>query len=147
MPRSLTAFFTFARLFSNPNSGACTPITTSPASRYFCAQARTYGIERRQLMHEYVQKSTSTTLPFRPSTDNGGELIHSVAPASGGHCPPIGRGGVWAGGGTGRTLLRRLDRVDERLLEARRARQRKLREKAGVETERDRDDADEQRRA
>ena len=38
---------------------------TSPASLYFSAHARTYGIARRQLMQEYVQKSTTITLPFK----------------------------------------------------------------------------------
>ena len=37
-------------VLSNVNSGVCTPITTSPC-RYFCAQARTYGSVRSQLMH------------------------------------------------------------------------------------------------
>src|ERR1041385_6258705 len=35
---SRTAFSTFARSFSNPNSGACAPTTTRPASLYFAAQ-------------------------------------------------------------------------------------------------------------
>src|SRR5881397_610098 len=33
-------------------------------------------------MHVYVQKSTSTTLPRRPSAESGGVLSHVVAPRS-----------------------------------------------------------------
>ena len=40
-------------------------------------------------MHEYVQKSINTTLPRSPSRVKGGELIHSVAPASAGSAPSI----------------------------------------------------------
>src|SRR6266511_4729620 len=41
-------------------------------------------------MHVYVQKSTTTTFPRRPSASRGGELSHSVAPPSEGNCPSIG---------------------------------------------------------
>ena len=43
---------TLSTLVSNPNSGECTPITTSPRSLYFSAHARTYGTWRIQLMQE-----------------------------------------------------------------------------------------------
>jgi len=52
-----TASLTLASSFSKPNSGAWTPITTSPASLYFAAQAFIYGGSLKLLMHEYVQKS------------------------------------------------------------------------------------------
>src|SRR5215831_3718680 len=90
MPRSCVAFRTLATFFSNANSGACTPMTTRPWLRYLSAQARTYGSERRQLMQEYVQKSTSTTLPRRPSAVSGAELSHSTAPDSDGIVPSTG---------------------------------------------------------
>src|SRR4051812_29379277 len=67
------------------------PITTSPWSRYFSYHAFTNGSARRQLMQEYVQKSTTTTLPRRPSAVSGAELSHSVAPSSGGSVPCTGR--------------------------------------------------------
>src|SRR6516164_5389362 len=67
------------------------PITTRPLSRYFSYHAFTYGNARRQLMHEYVQKSTTTTWPRRPSAVSGGEFSHSVAPSSGGSLPITGR--------------------------------------------------------
>src|SRR5687768_16675195 len=54
-------------------------MTTSPRSRYFSAQARTYGSVRSQLMQVYVQKSTSTTLPRSAEAVRGGEFSHSFA--------------------------------------------------------------------
>src|SRR6185312_719077 len=78
--------------FSNANSGACTPITTRPWSLYLSYHARTYGSVRRQLTHEYVQKSITTTLPRRPAAVSGGELSHSTAPSSDGSVPSIGGG-------------------------------------------------------
>src|SRR5690349_16317120 len=48
-----------------------------------------YGSARRQLMHEYVQKSTTTTLPRSAAFVSGGELSHVVAPASSGMSPSI----------------------------------------------------------
>src|SRR2546426_12630527 len=70
---------TLSRSCSKPNSGVCAPITTRPCSRYLASQARMYGSVRNQLTHVYVQKSTSTTLPRRPSAVSGGEFSHVVA--------------------------------------------------------------------
>jgi hypothetical protein len=44
---------------------------------------------RRQLMQVYVQKSTNTIFPRTADVLNGGELIHSIAPSSGGNSPSI----------------------------------------------------------
>src|SRR5579862_2339203 len=85
--KSDTAFFTFTGSFSKPNSGAWTPITTSPASLYFAAQAFMYGSSRRLLMHEYVQKLTSTTLPRSDLLLNGAEFSQSVTPSRSGIRP------------------------------------------------------------
>src|SRR5262245_56205302 len=41
-------------------------------------------------MHEYVQKSTTTTLPRNPSRDSGSEFSHFAAPSSGGIAPSTG---------------------------------------------------------
>src|SRR6266849_4644895 len=73
---------TLSRSCSKSNSGVCAPITTRPCSRYLASHARRYGSVRNQLTHVYVQKSTSTTLPRRPSAVSGGELSHVVAPRS-----------------------------------------------------------------
>src|SRR5437899_12535300 len=73
--------------FSKPNSGAWTPMTTKPASLYFAAQAFMYGSSRRLLMHEYVQKLTSTTLPRNALLLNGGELSQASAPSKSGIRP------------------------------------------------------------
>src|SRR6187551_2169566 len=89
-PSSRTAACTLRKSFSNANSGEWTPMTTSPCSRYFSSHALTYGSARRQLMHEYVQKSTSTTLPRNASRDSGAELSQRVAPASDGIAPSTG---------------------------------------------------------
>src|SRR2546427_630441 len=70
---------TLSRSCSKSNSGVCAPITTRPCSRYLASQARRYGSVRSQLTQVYVQKSTSTTLPRRPSAVSGGELSHVVA--------------------------------------------------------------------
>ena len=56
---------------SNENSGVCMPSITSPSSRYRSSQARTYGSVRIQLMHVYVQKSTTTTRPWRSDIVEG----------------------------------------------------------------------------
>ena len=47
--------------------------------RYFASQASSCGSVRRQLMHEYVQKSTSTTLPRSFCIVSGVELIQCAA--------------------------------------------------------------------
>src|SRR5512140_974450 len=85
--KSNMAFFTLAGSFSKANSGAWTPITTSPASLYFPAQAFMYGSSLRLLMHEYVQKLTSTTLPRSALLLNGGEFSQATAPFKSG-IPP-----------------------------------------------------------
>src|SRR5882724_13146656 len=85
--RSETAFFTLAGSFSKPNSGEWTPTTTRPASLYFAAQAFMYGSSRRLLMHEYVQKLTSTTFPRSALLLNGVELSHATAPSKSGIRP------------------------------------------------------------
>src|SRR5215213_1379962 len=76
--------------FSKANSGVCTPITTRPCSLYLRAHARTYGTERSQLMHVYVQKLMRTTRPLREAAVNGGELSHPVAPRNDGNLPSMG---------------------------------------------------------
>src|SRR3954454_24075573 len=48
-----------------------------------------YGSARRQLMHEYVQKSSTTTLPRSAARVSGFELNHPVAPLSSGMSPSI----------------------------------------------------------
>src|SRR5262245_21406707 len=63
----------------NSNSGACTPMTTSPSGAYARLQAFTYGDVRIQLTHVYSLKSTSTTFPRSPSDVSGGELTHRSA--------------------------------------------------------------------
>src|SRR5215472_4091054 len=78
------AHSTFGRSCSNENSGVCTPITTSPASLYFVAQLFTYGIGRSELIHVYVQKFISTTLPRRDFALSGPELSQPVAPPKSG---------------------------------------------------------------
>src|SRR5262249_55518264 len=80
-------FLTFAGSFSKPNSGAWTPITTRPASLYFAAHAFIYGSSRRLLIHEYVQKLTSTTFPCSALLFNGAELIQASAPSKPGDGP------------------------------------------------------------
>ena len=61
----------FGTTCSKANSGEWTPTIVRPASRYFASQAVTCGSVRRQLMHEYVQKSISTTRPRRPAIVSG----------------------------------------------------------------------------
>src|ERR1700724_863474 len=56
-------------------------MTTRPASLYFAAQAFMYGSSRRLLMHEYVQKLTSTTFPRSDLLLKGGELSQATAPS------------------------------------------------------------------
>src|ERR1700728_2867664 len=80
MPRSCTALRTFDSSFSKGNSGVCTPRITRPLALYFSFHALMYGSVRRQLMQEYVQKSTRTTLPRSEAGVSGGELIQALAP-------------------------------------------------------------------
>src|SRR2546430_15417789 len=85
---------------SKENSGVWTPITTSPLSPYFFAQARRYGRVRSQLMQVKVQKSTPTTLPRKPAGVSGGGIRPAVCPGEGGGVasvrdfsgPGLGRG-------------------------------------------------------
>ena len=48
---------------SQKNSGLCTPTIVSPRASYRSCQARNCGITFWQLIHPYVQNSTSTTRP------------------------------------------------------------------------------------
>ena len=84
----------FSRSCSNGNSGEWTPSTTNPSSRYFSAQARTYGTVRSQLMHEKVQNWTATTFPRRPAGVSGAVLSQAVAPPRSGSLPSIGNAAV-----------------------------------------------------
>ena len=60
-------------------------------------------------MQEYVQKSTSTTLPRSDPVVSGGLFSHCVAPASDGSVPSTGSGSpafsTGCGAGAGRTAL------------------------------------------
>src|ERR1035441_269578 len=80
MPSRFAAEATLAGLCSKANSGVLTPTTTSPLLWYVWYHFSTYGMLRMQLIQEYVQKSTSTTLPFRPAMVRGGLLIQLVKP-------------------------------------------------------------------
>src|SRR5271157_2896624 len=73
---------TFAVLFSNSNSGVCTPTITRPLSRYASYQALRYGRVRTQFTQLYVQKSTTTTLPRRLSNMRGMEPPIEVCPGA-----------------------------------------------------------------
>src|SRR5581483_1813796 len=84
MPRRRTAARTFDSTCSNANSGVCTPTITRPRSWYAAHHAFRCGSVRRQLMHEYVQKSTSTTLPRNPWSASGFVPIHAPSACSGG---------------------------------------------------------------
>ena len=78
---------TFDGTDSNANSGVCTPTITSPLSRYMRSHASRCGSVRRQLMHEYVQKSISTTLPRSCASVSGFELNQAEIPAKSGAGP------------------------------------------------------------
>ena len=84
------ASLTLDSSFSNSNSGECTPTTTSPLLAYLSFQSLKYGNVRRQLMHVYVQKSTSTTLPRNSSIERGWLLIHCVIPVKSAAVGPLG---------------------------------------------------------
>ena len=60
---------------------------SKPYLWYAAYHAFRCGSVRRQLMHEYVQKSTRTTLPRRPAIESGFELNH---------WPPAMIGGAFA---------------------------------------------------
>src|SRR6202020_1898951 len=75
---------------SKANSGVCTPTTTRPSLWYLEYQASTWGSDRWQLMHEYVQKSTRTTLPLSDASDRGrspGVLSQAEMPVKFGAVP------------------------------------------------------------
>ena len=74
---------TFDTTCSKANSGVCTPTTSNPSAWYLEYHDSTWGSDRWQLMHEYVQKSTSTTLPRSDDSDRGrspGVLSQAVMP-------------------------------------------------------------------
>jgi hypothetical protein len=87
MPSRFTAARTLDATCSNANSGVCTPTITRPFLWYVVYHDFRCGSVRRQLMHEYVQKSTSTTLPRSCASVNGFELIQSPSGCSGGATP------------------------------------------------------------
>ena len=62
-------------------------MTTNPRSRYVLYQAEICGIDRWQLMHEYAQKSTSTTFPRRLAMSSGALLSHWEMPLMSGAGP------------------------------------------------------------
>src|ERR1700734_3154224 len=77
---------------SKANSGVCTPTTTKPYLAYLWYHASTWGRVRWQLMHEYVQKSTRTTLPRSAEIESGlppGVLIQAVICAKFGALPQL----------------------------------------------------------
>src|SRR6266849_4036419 len=84
-----------SRFFSNSNSGLCTPTITSPDVLYLSHHCRRNGTVRWQLMHEYVQKSTSTTLPRSVATLRGGEFSQSTIPTNSGATGPEAFSGDW----------------------------------------------------
>src|SRR5271169_45326 len=93
-PRPAAAPRTFETTCSKANSGVWTPTTTNPASRYARYQPSTCGSERWQLMQEYVQKSTRTTLPLSWARVSGrlpGVLSQATMPVNGGAVPRSGR--------------------------------------------------------
>src|SRR5215469_17850536 len=87
MPSRLIAAATLEATCSKANSGLCTPMIWKPYLWYVAYHASRCGRVRRQLMHEYVQKSTRTTWPRSPAIESGGELNH---------CPPAMIGGAFA---------------------------------------------------
>src|SRR5690349_16413031 len=87
MPSRCAPVETLPGTFSNAYSGVCTPITWKPLALYSLYQAVTWAIARWQLMHEYAQKSTSTTEPLSEAVVSGGEFSHWVMPAISGAGP------------------------------------------------------------
>src|SRR4051812_20179160 len=84
MPNFFTPALTLSIFFSNSNSGVCTPTITSPLSAYFAFQSTRYGSVLIQLMQLYVQKSTSTTLPFKSTSFIGLVFMYPDIPANSG---------------------------------------------------------------
>ena len=60
---------------------------TSPLSAYAAFHAFRCGSVRRQLMHEYVQKSIRTTLPRSDAIVSGGLLNQCDMPVKSGAAP------------------------------------------------------------
>src|SRR3954465_14114302 len=87
IPSRLTAAPTLDGSCSNANSGVCTPTIVNPRERYSASHAFTCGSVRRQLTHEYVQKSTSTTRPRSDAIVNGWVLNHRPPGCSSGAFP------------------------------------------------------------
>src|SRR5262245_2197037 len=81
MPSRFAPEATLSGSFSNAYSGVCTPITWNPLPLYASYHAVTCVIARWQLMHEYAQKSTSTTEPLSDAMVRGGEFSHWVMPS------------------------------------------------------------------
>src|SRR3569832_1851732 len=98
MPSLFTAARTFDVTCSNANSGVCTPMITSPLSWYAVYHDFRCGSVRRQLMHEFVQKSIRTPLPRSCRNDSGAELIHAPSGGGGGAAPGAGGPGATGGG-------------------------------------------------
>ena len=69
-----TAERTLSGTRSNANSGLWTPTIVSPAAAIGGIPRLEVGSVLRQLMHEYVQKSTSTTRPRRAASVRGWPL-------------------------------------------------------------------------
>src|SRR5882757_563356 len=93
MPRRLVPAATFPGTCSKAYSGVCTPMTSKPEFLYVEYHACTCGIARWQLMHEYAQKSTSTTLPLREAAEPSGVFSHfwmpEIAGAGPQSCGPV----------------------------------------------------------
>src|ERR1700742_4994355 len=97
MPRSFAPLATLPGTRSNAYSGVCTPITSNPTSLLARYQSTTWGIARWQLMHEYAQKSTKTTLPrndFRSIAEPLGVLSQPEMPVRSGAVPQLSRTGA-----------------------------------------------------
>ena len=87
MPSRFTAACTFDATCSNANSGVCTPMITKPSLWYVAYHAFRCGSVRRQLMHEYVQKSIEHDLAAQLASVSGCVLIQAPSGVSGGATP------------------------------------------------------------
>ena len=81
----LMAWWTLAVFLSDGNLALCTPMTAS-SSGYFCSSFRNCGSTCMQLIQQYVQKSSSTTLPDRS--------FRLIAPRLLSHSRPEGKSGA-----------------------------------------------------
>ena len=81
----LMAWWTLAVFLSDGNFALCTPMTAS-SSGYFCSSFRNCGSTCMQLIQQYVQKSSSTTLPDRS--------FRLIAPWLLSHSRPEGKSGA-----------------------------------------------------